>query len=309
MSEEELMEACGYKYRCISYAYTCETSPRYQKTFAVALQSLLKMKARIFLDSGAHTFQEMIAAKVQRRGIKKTSTDYVKQKVSVQGQVEEYVTGYIEYVREHGHEFDFFVNFDYVQEVATVYDVYQRMAKAGVPSVPVYHGDGSLEWLRRYVDQGNQLIGIGWSPLVDARRNRRKYYEQVFNYIARLKTKVYLHGFACTGTDLLAYPWFSVDSTTWLKAAVYGLILTMKTTGNFQSKVIKPLPVSHRKSGETSMDWQALRTQVEALGFDLDELRSSTRTRALYNIRFFQELSKNHTSQGARRIPWKSSLF
>ena len=304
LSEEEFYNRTGYRYRCSSYAYCAQGSPFFMRHWDEALHAFRKLKLHVFLDSGAHTFHELTAPKVERRR-RYNVQESVKRRVKL-GTVNDYLEGYIRFCRERRKQFDFYVNFDYVQRCADIYTVYRKMRESGLCPVPVYHGDDSIDWFHRYIEEGNRLIGIGWNPLANSRYHRRKYYDQIFNVVSKLTTRIYLHGFACTGTDALNYPWYSVDSTTWLKAAANGGILILKPRGQGRAPKIVKLNVSERMQAKEGLktDYH-VQELAESRGFSSEDLSCSLAARALYNTMFFRDLPFVHPGKEAKRIQWK----
>jgi len=152
----------------------------------------------------------------------------------------------------------------------------KRFIAKGLEPVPVFHGDTSLDWIKKYQDLGCTLIGIGTSKDFRGRgfKGARYYFDQVFNYA--IKNNLRLHGLAITSLSMLTmYPWWSVDSSTWSKTAIYGCI-------NFPDKnrnTILNLHVSEKHSNLVGYNNYAKKQRdeidkvVAELGFDLRDLR------------------------------------
>ncbi len=89
--------------------------------------------------------------------------------------------------------------------------------------IPIYHlsdFNERRELLNEFIAQGYDYIGIGGvagegSPLA----MQRIFYDYIFSIT---RDKVRLHGLGITGEPMLMrYPWYSVDSTSWLSFARY----------------------------------------------------------------------------------------
>jgi len=93
--------------------------------------------------------------------------------------------------------------------------------------IPVYHLEEYIDVSMRYVldlfIEQYPYISIGG---IAGNRNAARYKKQIYGYVFNKclgKTKV--HGLGISGIDeLKAYPWYSVDSTSWLAAARFGRI-------------------------------------------------------------------------------------
>jgi len=90
--------------------------------------------------------------------------------------------------------------------------------KAGLTPVHIFHQGEDFKWLER-ISARHRYIGI--SPNNDAGlKSKFLWMKKVFSIIqARNMT----HGFAVTARKLmLSFPWYSVDSTSWMAPQIYG---------------------------------------------------------------------------------------
>lgn len=92
--------------------------------------------------------------------------------------------------------------------------------------MPIHHQGESLDILKRMLDEGCTYIGI--SPSNDATtRQRQKYLDIVFGHLESQSKRILTHGYAVTSEVLMqSYPWFTVDSITWIYVAGFGVIKT-----------------------------------------------------------------------------------
>lgn len=90
--------------------------------------------------------------------------------------------------------------------------------------IPIYHLSDYLKdrgLLKQFIDDGYPYIGIGGvagegSPV----KLQKQFYDYIFNIT---RDKIKLHGLGITSEPILErYPWYSVDSTSWLSFARYG---------------------------------------------------------------------------------------
>lgn len=304
---EVLYKETGYRFYCLSYAYCAPDGPRHLTAHEEALHYYLKSGLRLFLDSGAHTFHELAYAKLGTRGKPQTSSaERLARSEKIKTMIEEYANRYATWLRSFPPKtFDFYVNLDYKIHAPTIYAMLHHLQDVHkIRPIPVYHGDSSIDWLMRYVDEGHRMIGIGWNPAAHGRPQRRRYYDKVFEFAA--KHNLYLHGFACTGTDAFAYPWYSVDSTTWLKTASYGGICEFRADSQGRAR-FKIRHVSERKLPEELKENQDLAKFVISRGFALQDLRTSLKARALYNVMAFVKATHDFTPRSSR-IAWKGTL-
>jgi hypothetical protein len=138
---------------------------------------------------------------------------------------------YADWVYLHAQEFtfDFLVTLDYLRDPKVVLWATKRLESRGLHPVPVFHIGSPLTALRRLMDTGYTLIGIGGlagdtggDHLPVSRHHAQAFLDQVFNMTE--KYKVRCHGFGIGGQSIIRYPWFSVDSTSWAHYARRGLV-------------------------------------------------------------------------------------
>ena len=93
-----------------------------------------------------------------------------------------------------------------------------QFEKAGITPVHIFHQGEGFEWLEK-ISKRHRYIGI--SPSNDAGiKVKFEWMQRVYSII---HAKNMTHGFAVTARKLmLAFPWYSVDSTSWMAPQIYG---------------------------------------------------------------------------------------
>ncbi len=144
----------------------------------------------------------------------------------------------------------------------------------------IYHQGEPLRWLKKMVDHGCQYIGI--SPSNDYHTNQRMHWlDDVFDYLISLPKMPKTHGYAVTSPVLMkTYPWFSVDSASWIHQGGLGIVCTPfgnVTLTDRDDQMTKP-------GGWDSPDWspemkEQLITYFKSIGFDVEELKAEYRKR------------------------------
>lgn len=277
--EKEIHDLTGWDARCLSYAYCGEGSDLYMKIAAETLAYCQNNGIRVLLDSGAFSFRDTLAS---------DDLDLV----------DRFATTYAKWVSTRRDAFDFYVNLDYVRDASACWKMQMLLERKGLRPVPVFHGDSSLDWMQRYIDRGHKLIGLGtlgsgWSTTV-----KYKFYDRCFNLCER--QGVSLHGFAVTGSSMFRFPWYSVDSASWLKAAVFGAIILCDPVRE-QVTTWKISDAPTKRGGTTPGVIQRLEgsareaviEKLEAQGYTWDRLVSSSWERSRFNIQQFREAVKD----------------
>lgn len=101
----------------------------------------------------------------------------------------------------------------------------------GLDPIPVYHYGEDLSWLQNLLTYGCQYIGLGGLVGV-ATTPRRLWLDRVFTKLTDEAGKpvVKTHGFGMTALPLIfRYPWYSVDSMTWLMVGAVGNLYLPQT--------------------------------------------------------------------------------
>jgi len=98
----------------------------------------------------------------------------------------------------------------------------------GLHPVPVIHYGTPLKWIAKHLEAKYDLIGLGGLGQEVKKEEYLAWGDQVFDLICdqpSRKPMVRTHGFAMTAWSLMRrYPWWSVDSASWVKLAGYGRI-------------------------------------------------------------------------------------
>lgn len=288
IGEKELLGLTGWQNRCFSFAYLDRNYKTFSKEHYTAWEASLTAGLGWFLDSGAFTFQYTL-------------------KNAGAGELEGYLDGYAAFIRQHKPKW--YVNFDYVKDAKTVLAVQKKLEKRGLSPVPVYHGDDSLDFLRKYLDAGCTRIGISKPSHVTV-CSHDKLYDRVFHILGSYP-KVKSHGFGVTGKRIFAYPWDSVDSTSWLKAAIRGCVILLNSRRNlmnvFHVGIEREGGLWKKHVGHMAESAQdQLKGHAERYGITWDNLQHSIMWRAVFNAKSYNEGLGVSTMKGNHK--WQTLL-
>lgn len=198
------------------------------------------------------------------------------------------------------------------------YKNYYYMLSKGIPReklIHVFHQGEDFKWLRRMV---SEIPYIGLSPVNDrTTQEKMLWLDQCMDYVTDREGYpiIKFHGFGVTSAALMfRYPWYSVDSTTWLTRASYGQILLPRNLSgqyDYKSAPLK-LNISNRSpyiknigrhfNTLPEIEREYVRRYVSEKGFDLKELEEFYLKRAEINIVYFRDLSDNMT-------PWPKKRY
>ena len=133
---------------------------------------------------------------------------------------------YTKFIRDNQTWIEYAAALDVIGDPETSYDNLRRMEDdLGTRMVlPTFHVDEDEKWLERYLTDGHTHICLGGMVRCPIPKLSVWLSRLWPRYLDRPDLKV--HGFGLTAPRvLLAFPWYSVDSTTWATAAKHGTII------------------------------------------------------------------------------------
>ncbi len=105
------------------------------------------------------------------------------------------------------------------------YEYFTELRKLGCKVQPVFHAREDTKWLVKYLDEGHDYIFIG-GMVPETTKWLVGWLDDLWTRFLTKRDgtpRVKLHGFGLTDQLLMfRYPWFSVDSTSWLMTGVFG---------------------------------------------------------------------------------------
>lgn len=306
---------------------TFEESPVSEKEYKFRTQPLVKRLTKrrdavvemahlprkcdsLFLDSGAFTLYMEFMSKNRK--------DY-----SFYGSklFEQYLDDYAAFVKKYGAGIDWYANLDVIYDPQKSWDVQKYLEeKHGLRPVPVFHIGSDYKWLDKIVEGGYELIGLGGLARKTSREYLLAWADTVFERLCPAsndyKPIVKVHGFAATSHRYtVRYPWWSVDSVSWAKAAGFGCIFVPHKRAGDYDYATAPyvMGVSHNSTfvklkGKhyqtlTPREKDVLHGWLDEIGIPFGKVddngitveqgvHSEYALRAVANIRYFERLCK-----------------
>lgn|GEM_PF-2630382 len=214
------------------------------------------------MDSGAHT---LYTAHAYGKPARK-KYDYYESETFWN-----YVDEYIAFLHKNSKYLDVYVNVDVLSHPAKTWEVQRYMEKTGLTPLPVLHPNTDLKWLDRYIKAGHTHIGLGVTGKGNSPQMFRAWGNKIFNDPKYKGIK--FHGFAATAFSLLIeYPWYSVDSTTWITHGGYGnVIFPKKKQGKWDYSDPFIIAVTPRRQNMIP-----LTTKAGVLGNNIETIRHKT---------------------------------
>jgi hypothetical protein len=146
----------------------------------------------------------------------------------------DYREEYIKFIIKYESYIETYANLDVINNAEATWENQRYMESHGLNPIPVFHLGCDLKWLRMYLDKGYSYIAMGGmvpnppSVLIPALDSIWSDYFTDGTGLATIK----VHGFAITAVGMVTrYPWYSVDSTSWVKFGKYGIVCVPKRVG------------------------------------------------------------------------------
>lgn len=174
----------------------------------------------LMCDSGAHSLYNKFIAQYGSRFV----ADY---SWVDESEFRKYLDSYINWLHTYKDKLGAYVTLDVIGNAAKTWEVQKYMESYGLTPLPVFHYGEDKSYLHKYIDN-YEYIGIG---SIATTADNTSFYDEVYRTVGCENGKVRrkLHGFAATDfKSIIRYPWFSVDSISWVLHGAYGVAMFPK---------------------------------------------------------------------------------
>lgn len=162
-----------------------------------------------------------------------------------------------------------------------------NMEELGVRPLPCFHSGENERYLEHYV-RNYEYITLG--GMVGASTKQlmiwldRMWEKYLTDGSGRPRTKV--HGFGITSIPIMeAYPWYSVDSSSWIQSAAFGGIVTPEWGPlNVSEKSPSRHDAGQHTTTLTPIEQDIVLQTLEKQGFTYERLSKVYEARAAYNL-------------------------
>lgn len=232
----------------------------------------------------------------------------------------EYCDSYAGFVHKFKDRLELFANIDAIGSPEVTWNIQRFFEEEhGLRLVPVVHHGTHLKWVEKYIANGYDIIGLGGYARKIARDELIRWTDEVFVSICPASNKykpiIRVHGFALTAWEYMTrWPWYCVDSTSWVKYSAYGwiilprwsetkgfrydrqpLVVNMSWRSPFKADRYKHLDNSMESIKENVMKWLAHTKvplgKVDPKGNEIERgVISSHESRSTANLHYFLNL-------------------
>jgi hypothetical protein len=214
----------------------------------------------VFIDSGAFSLyaQKVLGGKEEKIGrngrvlakpvIRWNPNDFSYYDLKKGSEFRRYCDSYAAFMKAMQGKGLIFANVDVILNPDLTWEVQRFFEEEhGLSPMPVVHYGTPLKYVDRYLratvienDAGDigpryDMLGVGGSAQAINRNKYLVWADELFSHVCPKSNGclplIKMHGFALTSWKLIRrYPWFSVDSATWIKMSAYGVVYIPRWT-------------------------------------------------------------------------------
>lgn len=219
---------------------------------------------------------------------------------------------YCTWLKMNAQHIDHYAVLDDITSPSKTWDAQKAMEAMGLAPVPTFHYGEDPKWLGKYLDAGYGYLALGGMVPVDTKDLVPWLDDLWTNWLCTAdgKPRLKVHGFGMTIIDLMnRYPWFSVDSSSEVLYAGYGMVSVL-----VGGRIVRPFISSESPRTEDAgqhyqtmprASQQAIREAIEREGSSVEAVSSDYYARYHVGIKTM----KRFESEGWKAKPWSPRGF
>lgn len=225
---------------------------------------------------------------------------------------------YMQFIYDNKDCIDHYVNLDVIGDGRASLNNYRIMKDNGLDPIPVFHAGTSVRFLYKYLEY-TDYVAIGAIAKMHTKSRISNLDKYVWPKIVdrRGYPIAKFHGFGLTSLKIMSYyPWYSVDSSSWVQYGRYGIILVPYWRDNKWDYTGEPLKIiiSSRKENQPKhfinmpdgMQKDMILRYFEETGFDYKTLSTHHISRDKINLVYYLGIQDQVLAIWPRRyIMWK----
>lgn len=159
---------------------------------------------------------------------------------------------YIAFIKQYKDIITVYANLDVIGDAAGTLANQKRMEKAGLKPLPCFHYGEPIKYLQYYLGRHDYIALGGMVPIDN--KDLVVWLDDLYSHYICDEDgmpRVKVHGFGLTSLKLmLRYPWYSVDSTSWVVTGRMGAIYVPKPWAHSLDEVWK-VSLSNRSPNQS----------------------------------------------------------
>lgn len=209
---------------------------------------------------------------------------------------------YCDYIHQNQDIILFPSVLDAIGDAEGTYRNQEEMERRGVKPLPCFHYGEPLDLLQHYVENYDYITFGGMVPI--STPQLKIWLDDLWaNYLTHPDgtPKIKIHGFGLTSLPLmLRYPWYSVDSSTWVQWAANGMILIPTRTGQLDvsNKSSRRKVAGQHLDSMSPLETKSIEDEIRSFCIDPDRLRELYYSRWAWNAWAFPWYAKDKVYEG-----------
>jgi hypothetical protein len=219
---------------------------------------------------------------------------------------------YCQFVHKHGDLFTTVSVLDVIGSAEGTWHNQQEMEKRGVVPIPCFHYGEDPRWCEHYIKNYEYLALGGFG--VANRKQIRQWLDRIWErYLldGAGRPRIKVHGFAITAVPLMArYPWYSVDSSSWVQVARVGAVYH-PDFGPIQLSSTSPMRKFEGKHFDNlpPMNQAVIQKSIEDTGYTIEGLANRYELRHTYCMWSYCERNRRINSRESELTQFQQELF
>jgi hypothetical protein len=256
------------------------------------IEKQARLGVRFILDSYHYIHKQTMVDTIRRDGCK-VFLDSGAFSAYTQG-VEIDIGRYCDYIQRNGDIISVASVLDGIGDPLKTWKNQAYMESRGVYPLPCFHYGEDERYLEHYINNYPYITIGGMVPV--NKQQLRLWLDRIWEKYLTDKAgypKLKVHGFGLTRMSLMErYPWFSIDSSSWVQSAGNGAIMIPELGVVFISNNSPSAKEEGRHFNTVSrLERNKIQECIERRGFSIERLQQTYLARWTFNMLTFTELT------------------
>ena len=227
------------------------------------------------------------------------------------------INDYIAFIKQYEQYINCYSVLDSIMDPEKTLENQKIMEKAGLKPLPCFHYGEDIKYLKYYLENYKYISLGGMVPI--STKDLIPWLDNIFmNYICNNETgipKHKIHGFGIASLSLVfRYPWYSIDSTSWVMTSRFGAVLIPKRKKDIYIYGEEPWKItfslkssSQKEEGKhyktlTEMERKEIDKYLEMKGFSIGDSKIRREERKKYKLKEGEKWFGKEDADGQRSI-------
>jgi hypothetical protein len=220
---------------------------------------------------------------------------------------------YCKYIKENEDIIEVASVLDGIGDPLKTYENQAKMEALDTRPLPCFHYNEDPEYLKFYVDRYDHITLGGMVPI--SAPQLEFWLDEIWDkYLTKSDgtPKIKVHGFGMTTMPLMdRYPWYSIDSSTWVQKASFGMILLPNRRKDLN--ISKESPTLKKKGKHlmniSKLEYEMIEAEIEGMGFTIEDLSTNYIHRWVWNLYAFGKVNEEITENERPFMRNQQALF